>query len=113
MTDSVKIDLTLADLAREVAQPEAFTFVMSKNKRVTFKDPFAFKLSERKEVLDIYEQTQRGEADDLDFLERIMTPADSAAYIAEDLPIRVHSALVQRVMAHFQPPRGDEGKGRG
>ena len=113
MTDSVKIDLTLADLAREVAQPEAFTFVMSKNKRVNFKDPFGFKLSERGEILDIYDRTQRGEADDIDFLNRIMTPADSAAYIAEDLPLRLHSALVQRIMAHFQPPRGDEGKGRG
>lgn len=113
MTDSVKIDLTLADLSREVAQPEEFTFVMSKNKRVTFQDPFGFKLSERKEILGIYDKTQRGEADDVDFLERIMTPADAKAYIAEDLPIRVHSALVQRIMAHFQPPRGDEGKGRG
>ena len=42
-----------------------------------------------------------------------MTPADQESYLAEDLPLRLHSALVQRIMAHFQPPRGDEGKGRG
>lgn len=112
MSDTVKIDLTLADLSREVGTPEPFQFALAGSKRIAFQDPFGFKLSERKEILDIYEKTQRGEADDLDFLSRIMSPADEKAYLAADLPIRVHSALVARIMEHFQPPRGDEGKGR-
>lgn len=110
MTDTVKIDLTLAELMREVKVPEPYTFVLSKNKRVNFKDPFSFKLSEKEEILGIYYAMRRGEADEMDFLKRIMTDDDVEAYIAEDLSMRHHAALVDHIMAHFQPPRGDAGK---
>ena len=111
MTDSPKIDLVLSDLEKEIAKPEPFTVVLSKNKRITFLDPFGFKMSERSEILSMYERTQRGEADDLDLLEKIMTKTDFKAYVAEDLPIRTHEALTKRVMAHFQGSLGDAGKG--
>lgn len=111
MADTPKIDLVLSDLEREIAKPEPFTVVLSKNKRITFKDPFGFKVSERVEIMDMYEATRRGEADDLDFLKRILSTADYDKYMAEDLPIRTHEALVQRVMAHFQGNLGDSGEG--
>lgn len=113
MSDTPKVDLVLADLEKEIAKPEPFTVVLSKNKRITFKDPFGFKLSERAEILGMYEAAQRGESDDLDFLAKIMTKTDFDKYVAEDLPARTHEALVARVMTHFQGGLGDAGKGRG
>ena len=111
MSDTPNISLVLADLEKEIAKPEPFVVVLSKNKRVTFKDPFGFKVSERAEILDLYDKTQRGEADDLDLLKKIMSSADYEKYVAEDLPMRTHAALVERVMAHFQGNLGDAGKG--
>lgn len=113
MTDTVKIDLTLADLQREVGKVETFQLALAGSKKVTFKDPFGFKISERNRILDLYYAAQRGEADDIEFLQSIMSPADHKTYVAADLTMREHQALVAHVMAHFQPPRGDEGKGRG
>lgn len=111
MSDTPKVDLVLSDLEKEILKPEPFVLVLSKNRRVTFKDPFGFRLSERNEVLDLYERAQRGEANDLDFLKRILSPEDFKKYEAEDLPIRTHEALVTRVMAHFEGPRGTVGEG--
>ena len=111
MSDTPNISLVLADLEKEIAKPEPFVVVLSKNKRVTFKDPFGFKVSERAEILDLYDKTQRGEADDLDLLKKIMSSADYEKYVAEDLPMRTHAALVERVMAHFEGNLGDAGKG--
>ena len=111
MSDTPKVDLVLSDLEKEIAKPEPFTLVLSKNKRVTFMDPFGFRLSERNEVLDLYERSRRGEADDLDFLKRILSESDFEKYVAEDLPVRTHEAVVARVMAHFEGPRGTVGEG--
>lgn len=111
MTDSPKIDLVLSDLEKEIRKPESFTVVLSKNKRITFKDPFGFKLSERQRIMDMYEQAQNGQADDLDLLKEILSPADFKKYVDEDLPIRTHEALTKTVMNHFQGSLGDAGKG--
>lgn len=109
MSDTPKIDLVLADLEKEIRKPEPFTVVLSKNKRITFLDLYGFKLSERDAIFGLYEQSQRGEADDLDLLKKILSTADYDKYVAEDLPIRTHQALVQRVMAHFEGSLGDQG----
>lgn len=111
MTDTPKIDLVLTDLEKEIPTPEPYIVVLPKNRRITFKDPFGFRVSERKEILDLYDAAQRGQADDLEFLKRILTEADYKKYLDADLPIRTHAALVQRVMAHFEGNMGDEGKG--
>lgn len=111
MTDTPSINLVLSDLEKEIRKPEPFTVVLSKNKRITFKDPFGFKLSERTRIMDMYDATQRGEADDLDLLKEILSSADFDKYVTEDLPIRTHEALTKRVMAHFQGSLGDAGKG--
>lgn len=109
MADTPKIDLVLSDLEREIQKPEPFTVVLSKNKRITFKDPYGFRMSERKEIFGMYEATQRGETDDMDFLKRILTDTDFKKLEDEDLHIRTHEAMVQRVMAHFQGALGSTG----
>lgn len=111
MTDTPKIDLVLSDLEKEIAKPEPFIVVLSKNRRITFKDPFGFKISERTRILGLYEAAKRNETDDLEFIKEILNAADYAKYIAEDLPARTHEALMTRVMAHFQGSLGDAGKG--
>lgn len=109
--DKPKIDLILADLENEVIKPEPFVVVLNGGKRLTFKDPFDFKVSERDEILGVYEAAQRGEADDLDLLKKILSPEDYKKYLDADLSIRTHAALVERVMTHFQGALGNAGEG--
>ena len=108
-SDKPKIDLILSDLENEIVKPEPFVVVLRDGKRITFKDPFDFKVSEKDEILGIYEAAQRGEVDDLDLLKKILSGDDYAKYIAADLPIRTHGALVERVMTHFKGNLGDAG----
>ena len=110
-TDKPKIDLILADLENEVIKPEPFVVVLHAGKRITFKDPYDFKISEREEILGIYEAARRGDADDLDLLKKILSPEDFQKYLDADLPIRTHGALVERVMTHFKGGLGDAGEG--
>lgn len=107
--DKPKIDLILSDLENEILKPEPFVVVLRDGKRITFKDPFDFKVSEKDEILGIYEAARRGEADDLELLKKILSEDDYAKYIAADLPIRTHGALTQRVMEHFKGGLGDAG----
>lgn len=107
--DKPKIDLILSDLENEILKPEPFVVVLRDGKRITFKDPFDFKVSEKDEILGIYEAARRGEADDLELLKKILSTEDYAKYIAADLPIRTHGALTQRVMEHFKGGLGDAG----
>jgi hypothetical protein len=107
--DKPKIDLILADLEAEIAKPEPFVVVLKGGKRITFKDPFDYKISDREEILGIYEAARRGEADDLDLLKKILSPEDYKKYIDANLPLRTHAALVERVMEHFKGGLGDAG----
>jgi len=109
MADTPKIDLVLSDLEKEIVKPEPFTVVLSKNRRITFKDPYGFRMSERKEIFGMYEAAQRGEADDMDILKRLLSEGDYKKLEDEDLPIRTHNVLVQRVMAHFEGSLGSQG----
>jgi hypothetical protein len=111
MSDKPKIDLILADLENEVRKPEPFVVVLNSGKRITFKDPYDFKVSERKEILNLFEAGKRGEVDDLELLKKILSPDDYEKYVDADLPIRTHGALVERVMAHFQGGLGNAGEG--
>ena len=111
MSDKPKIDLILSDLESEIRKPEPFVVVLNSGKRITFKDPFDYKISEREEILGIYAAAQRGEADDMDLLKKIMSSDDYEKYVDADLPIRTHGALVERVMTHFKGALGDEGNG--
>jgi hypothetical protein len=110
-SDKPKIDLILSDLEAEILKPEPFVVVLRDGKRITFKDPFDFKVSEKDEILSLYEAARRGDADDLDLLKKIMSPEDYQKYIDADLPLRTHGALVDRVMTHFKGGLGDAGNG--
>ena len=110
-SDKPKIDLILSDLENEILKPEPFVVVLRDGKRITFKDPYDFKISERDEILSIYEAARDGQADDLDLLKKIMSPEDYQKYVDADLPIRTHGALVERVMSHFKGGLGDAGEG--
>lgn len=109
--DKPKIDLILSDLENEILKPEPFVVVLRDGKRITFKDPFDFKVSEKDEILGIYEAAQRGEVDDMDLLKKILSEDDYKKYTDADLPIRTHGALVERVMTHFKGSLGDAGNG--
>lgn len=109
MSDTPKINLVLSDLEAEASSPEPFIVMLGRNKRVTFKDPYDFKISEREEILGLYERAQRGEADDMDVLKKLLSPADFVKYEEADLKIRLHERLVRKVMAHFEGGMGDAG----
>lgn len=109
--DKPKIDLILSDLENEVSKPEPYVVVLKDGKRITFKDPFDFKVSEREEILGIYDAARAGQADDLDLLKKILSPEDYQKYVDADLSIRIHAALVERVMTHFQGALGNAGEG--
>lgn len=113
MSDTPKIDLVLADLEKEVVKPEPFVVVLSKNKRITFKDLFDIRASERHEFFDLIEKAKAGEADDFELLKRMLSPEDYQTYVDEDLPVRTHSVLVKRVMAHYEQGIGTPGEGSG
>lgn len=111
MSDTPNVDLVLTDLEKEVVRPEDFVVVLSKNKRITFKDLYGFKVSERHEFRELMER--RDEVDDIDLLKRCLSPEDLKKYVDEDVNIRIHQALMQKVMAHYQQGLGTPGEGAG
>lgn len=107
MTDKPKIDLVLADLEKEIQEPEPFTVALPGGKRITFNDPFDFNLDERKRVQELMVGVEQGTVDDLDFLAEIMSEEDLKTYEDSNPKIRVHNTLMQRVMAYFQGALGE------
>lgn len=109
--DKPKIDLVLSDLEKEIVLPEEYVVVLAGNKRITFNDPWNFRIKERNELFDLYDRAKRGEADDMEFLKRILSDADFKKLEDANLKARLHEAMVERVMAHFGGTLGDQGKG--
>lgn len=94
--------LSLAQIEAEAQPLEPFGLALRNSKVVHVKDPFSFKLSERAEVMAQYERAKRGEIDDLDLLQQLMSEKDYVAYVEADLPIRAHARFVQAAMAYFE-----------
>jgi hypothetical protein len=107
MSDKPKVDLVLADLEKEIQEPEPYTVVIKGGKRITFKDPFDFTLDEREHIMNLLQGMERGTVDDLEFLAEIMTKTDLEAYKKSNPKIRTHNTLMQRVMRHFQGALGE------
>lgn len=105
--DKPQVDLVLADLEKEIQEPQPYTVALKGGVRVTFKDPFDFKLDERQRVMDLMRGMENGTVDDLEFLAEIMTKTDLEKYKKSNPGIRLHNTLMQRVMAHFQGALGE------
>lgn len=107
MSDKPNIDLVISDLEKEIQTPAPFTVALPGGSRVTFKDPFDFKMSERHKVLEDYQAVRNGHGDDYDFLQKVMSKEDFKKYEKADLDVRVHNAVMRAYMAHFEGSLGE------
>ncbi|UKA59157.1 hypothetical protein [Arthrobacter sp. FW306-2-2C-D06B] len=106
--DKPNISLTLAALEAEVAKPEPFVLALKGGKRITFPDLYDMPAVEAKEFFDQFEGADRT---DFSLLEQWLSKPDYEAYVEARLPLRVHAALVERVMAYYQQTVGTPGEG--
>lgn len=108
MSDKPEVDLVISDLEKEIEKPKPLTAVLPGTSiRVTFQDPFDFKMSERHKVLEEYQAVRQGNGDDYDFLRKIMSKEDFKKYEKADLDVRLHNAVMAKVMAHFEGTLGE------
>lgn len=107
MSDKPNIDLVISDLEKEIQTPAPFTVALPGGSRVTFKDPFDFKMSERHKVLEEYQAVQQGQGDDYEFLKKVMTKTDFEKYEKADLNVRTHNAVMSAFMRHYQGSLGE------
>jgi hypothetical protein len=106
--DTPNINLSLAALEAEVDTPEPFVFALKGGKRITFPDIFDMPLEEATQFLDEVKDI----GDDLQALEKWLSPEDFAKYKDAKLSLRIHRALVDRVTAYYEgSPLGDAGNG--
>lgn len=104
--DKPNINLTLTSLEAEVSKPEPFVLALKGGKRVTFPDIFDMPADEADAFLDDIRS-----GGDFRFLEKWLSEADFEAYKAAKIPLRVHMAVVQRVMAYYEGTIGKPGEG--
>jgi hypothetical protein len=105
--DKPSINLSLASLEAEVAKPEPFVLALKGGKRVTFPDIFDMPADEAETFLDDIRS-----GGDFLFLEKWLSKADFEAYRDAKIPLRVHMAVLQRVMDYYQQTVGTPGEGR-
>jgi hypothetical protein len=106
--DKPNINLTLAALEAEVVKPEPFVLALSGGKRITFPDLFDLPADEAEEFFEDFRKPGKS---DFGFLEKWLSPTDFEAYKAAKIPLRVHMAVVQRVMAYYEQTVGTPGEG--
>ena len=106
--DKPSINLSLASLEAEVAKPEPFVLALKGGKRVTFPDLFDLPADEAE---SFFKDLQASGQSDFTFLEKWLDPADFEAYKAAKIPLRVHMAVIERVMAYYQQTVGTPGEG--
>lgn len=105
--DKPNVNLSLAALEAEVAKPEPFVLALKGGKRITFPDLFDLPADEAEEF---FKDFQQGAQNDFAFLEKWLTKADFEAYKAAKIPLRVHGALIERVMNYYQQTVGTPGE---
>lgn len=108
MADKPSINLSLAALQAEIGKPEPFVLALSNSKRITFPDIFDLPASEAEEF---FEDMRSNGQNDFDFLKKWLSEEDYEAYKAQKVPLRVHSALIERVMDYYQSTLGTKGEG--
>lgn len=105
--DKPSVNLTLTALTAEVKKPEPFVFALNSSKRITFPDLFDRPADEAEEF---FSDMQKNGQNDFALLEKWLTKADFAAYKAAKLPLRVHAALIEKVMGYYRTTLGDTGE---
>lgn len=107
MADKPSINLSLSALEAEVNKPEPFVFALSGSKRITFPDLFDMPAEDAEAFFD---ELQSSGQNDFHFLEKWLTKDDFETYKAAKLPLRVHAALVNKVMGYYQATLDTMGK---
>jgi hypothetical protein len=105
--DKPSINMSLASLEAEIGTPEPYVLALKSGKRITFPDLFDIPIDESEEFLS---DLQKSGQNDLGFLEKWLSKADFEAYKAAKVPLRVHAALIQRVLAYYQQTVGTPGE---
>lgn len=108
MADKPNINLTLAALEAEVDQPEPFVLALTGSKRITFPDIFNMPADEAE---SFFADLENSNEKDFTFLAKWLSKADFESYKAAKVPLRVHSALIQKVLSYYNPTMGDSGEG--
>lgn len=110
MTKTLTPHVSVAAIEAETAKADPFQIALSNSKIVTIASPYEFRLSERAEIIELYQGVQEGKADDLVLLKRLMSKKDYEAYMAEDLSLAAHAQLMTMAMKHFEKGiKGDMG----
>jgi hypothetical protein len=105
--DKPNVSLSLASLEAEVSTPEPFVVALKGGKRITFPDLFDLPADEAEEF---FKDLQGSGQTDFAFLAKWLSAEDFEAYKAAKVPLRVHAALVERVMAYYQGTLGTPGE---
>ncbi|WP_284763383.1 hypothetical protein [Arthrobacter sp. efr-133-R2A-63] len=105
--DKPNINLSLAALEAEVAKPEPFIVALKGGKRITFPDLYDLPADEAEAFFKDFEGSGQN---DFTFLEKWLSKADFEAYKAAKIPLRVHGALIERVMNYYQQTVGKPGE---
>lgn len=102
------INVTLSSLAAEVVTPEPFVVALSGSKRITFPDLFN---KPAEEAADFFRDLEELGQNEFGYLEKWLSPEDFATYKAEKVPLRVHAALMQKVVGYYESTMGTPGEG--
>ncbi|MBT8162793.1 MULTISPECIES: hypothetical protein [Arthrobacter] len=108
-SDKPIVHLSLSALEAEVSKPEPFVLALSGGKRITFPDLFDMPADE---ATEFFEDLERTKQTDFSFLEKWLPKKDFEAYKAEKISLRVHAALIQRVLDYYEQTVGKPGEGR-
>lgn len=107
-SDKPNVNLSLAALEAEVAKPEPFVLALPGSKRVTFPDLYDMPAEG---AIEFFKDVEKMGRNDFKFLEKWLPKADFEAYKAAKVSLRVHSALIERVMAYYEQTVGKPGEG--
>lgn len=104
--DTPNINLTHAQLEKESAAPEPFVFALPGGKRVTFPDFYNQGIAEYEKFLKVFKASE----DDLEAMKEWLSKKDYEAYVAANMPVRMHARLVEMVFNYYQKTVGTPGE---
>lgn len=108
MTDTPRVNLTLAQLEQQAASPEPFILALKDSQRITFPDLFDMPAEDGEQFLD--ELNKFGQ-NDFKFLEKWLSEEDFQKYKDAKITLRQHAALMNQVLGYYQASVGKPGEG--